>query len=383
MRDYPFLPLPQILLAVLLSVSMGATQPAAAQDQDSVRVPSSDVDAAYDRWREALVDKRLKAKEVPQSNKAPAPRPAGQAAPAAAGGGAKKPPAPAEGGSDQYIEIGGKRVAIKSTDPPASSPGVDSASAGEVVAPATGEIGAVSVESATSAMPAPPAPAVGGAAPPVEMVTIKVAKLVDGKIVEVEVQVTPTPGPAGDAPKSAPQAQAPAGDPGSLQAQLSQAAKSPKPTHFDQPTLRKILAEFQAAKKKPDFAQKMPENRAQVLQMRLQRLSVMAQGGELAPAPAKALLDLLYPPPKPAGPPPGAPQGGQAPPPPPGQGNQPPPPPPQEEEQYYEELPQIYWDPNTGQYIYEDGSPAPPPEELYYQDTGQYQEEGNTQGNGN
>jgi hypothetical protein len=155
---------------------------------------------------------------------------------------------------------------------------------------------------------------------------------------------------------------------------------SKKKVTFTRTELRTLLTEFQAAKKKnPNFDTILPRSKAMQVQAALQRVSSLAQGGDLPPATARSLSAVLFPPQAPKAPPqpetPATSPSGEA---------------ASEENAYYEEeasagAAEIYIDPDTGQEVYWDGSPvyaedgsvmAPPAES--YQDT--YYEEAPAEG---
>jgi hypothetical protein len=215
------------------------------------------------------------------------------------------------------------------------------------------------------------------------MVKIKKTKIIGGKILTVEVEVTPTPGPASNANpvEATPIASAPLPSATGYQLEVMKkleiASNSPTGNmRFDGRMIATLREEFTKNKDKPHVTKILSPTESLKILSDLQRLSSIARGGNLEKGTAEKLLKALYPPPpktlQAPGSESGPPQPGQPLSPPPGQPpvqQEPAPKDPQEQQQ-----PQIYVDPQTGQYYYEDGTPVTTGEQQgqYY-----YDQEGN------
>ncbi|MCG3197051.1 MAG: hypothetical protein HUU16_14550 [Candidatus Omnitrophica bacterium] len=340
---------------------------------------TSFIEAAYARWESVLADLhsgKIKRPEAPPAEKAPDEShvlPASEVTPII--------PIPTDlvipqlqlpppGGGAAIID--GRVIRTR----PRAAPNLfgETVSTASRVAPASSAV-SLPAATATLAPTATPAP-----------VKIKVARLVEGKIVMVEIEVTPTPAPTQVAPAT-PTAAAPAqvkaatGVMAELQERLAVAVKSPeKPTEFQPRQLAKmreeisrIAANLKKEKKPPEAAAGPVASLTQVTQLlvKIHRLSAQAKGASLDAPTAKAIQSLLFPePPKPqakaaspqvagatmqsatrsasASP---ATSGGDdlfiV----------------EEEEPQASTQREIFIDPVTGQYVYEDGTPVSPPQQ--------------------
>ncbi|MCB9767891.1 MAG: hypothetical protein H6752_06815 [Candidatus Omnitrophica bacterium] len=321
-------------------------------------------DSKQQEWQEQLRKKRA---EIAQQNAAKEATKTEEIAPEPAGK------------DEGQIILNGKVITTKRKGPPPA--------AAQPNAPA-----APNLQSATAAVGSatPPAPSQAAPAPTATpaMVKIKKTKIVGGKILTVEVEVTPTPGPATSdtPPQSASGEQtAQAAIPSvtgymlEVKQKLHAASKSTNDSmRFDAKMIAKLREEFMKQKDQPSTAKVVSPTEALEIQSDLQRLSSIARGGNLKKETAEILLKVLFPAPEPekkgivitgggqleemkrqkaeeqkAG----AEQSSESP----AQGEQ------QER--------QIYVDPQTGQYFYEDGTPVQSNEEeqqgqYYYDDAG-------------
>jgi len=277
------------------------------------------------------------------------------------------------GGS--YIVVGGKKVLVRAPRrEPSTAPATADSATAESVGQASAEVSAASRVGQAPNVPTP-IPA---------LVKINVARVVDGKIITEEALVTPTPVPAKPvvvSTSSAPTRQL-SGEMAAIREKLIQASVvSGKPTHFQQKEISAILKEFMRLRKEnKDIDTLLPKERASSIQGKLIRLTSAAQGSNIQPAIAKALLDVLFPE-KPGQPVsagvsasagqggvPNAVQGagveaGQA-----GEGAT-----------VEAEEPQIYVDPQTGQQFYSDGTPVYVEESQEYEQPNSAEDQGELQ----
>lgn len=343
--------------AVLAVGLLGGSSDSSAQE-------SSFIEAAYARWETVLASLhsgKVKRREAPAPEITPIiPVPTDLVIP--------QLQLPPPGGGTVVID--GRVIRTRPRGAPNLFGELVSPASGIAPASATAPLAAATATLAPTATPAP--------------VKIKVARLVEGKIVMVEIEVTPTPAPTQVAPATstaqvAAQVKAATGVMAELQERLALAAKTTdKPTDFQPRQLAKMREEISRIAAKLKKEKNPPEAKAgqvasltQVTQVlvKIHRLSAQSKGATLDAPTAKAIQELLFPqPPKTeaqaASPQvagataPSATRAASA------------PPKPGEEDLFIveEEEPQastqreIFIDPVTGQYVYEDGTPVSPPQ---------------------
>ena len=198
------------------------------------------------------------------------------------------------------------------------------------------------------------------------MVKIKKTKIIGGKILTVEIEVTPTPAPtAAQVPEAASVAKAsvPSATGYMLEVmkKLQKVSKTPKGNlRFEAKMIATLREEFMKHKEDPGASKVLDATEAIRIQSDLQRLSSIARGGNIDKKTAEALLKVLFPQPEkkvsrgasPPGPSPAKPSAQ-----------------PEGQETASNDFtapateepqpePEYYYDPQTGQYYYADGTPV-------------------------
>ncbi len=194
------------------------------------------------------------------------------------------------------ITLNGKVIKTKRKKTPPAPPPVNQSTPGDSgIQSASGSVSNATPSIGQTTQVAPvPTPA---------MVKIKKTKIIGGKILTVEIEVTPTPGPALSSNPSEATSIAEAPVPSAtgymleVMRNLQGATKSPTGSlRFDAKMIATLREEFMKRKDEPNTAKVLAATQAIKVQSDLQRLSSIARGGNIDAEMAETLLKVLYPP---------------------------------------------------------------------------------------